>query len=150
MFCFCEAISFFYLGCSRDGWCWRSNLKNLWISKFQQVIMLKETETVLHALWHACTLEPYRTLDPSLVSHTFDLLVSIVLCVVVLAAWLAAWCWWIGVNFAPVQGQCYPMRYITGDGDLSHACIDSGLVTHRVHASKAGAQHLFCASFHWI
>ena len=34
---------------------------------------------MLHALWHACTLQPYGTLDPSLVSHTFDLLVSIVL-----------------------------------------------------------------------
>jgi hypothetical protein len=28
---------------------------------------------VLHALWHACTLEPYKTLDHSLVSHTFVL-----------------------------------------------------------------------------
>ena len=51
--------------------------------------MLKETETVLHALWHACTLEPYRTLDPSLVSHTFDLLVSTVLCVIVLGTSMA-------------------------------------------------------------
>jgi hypothetical protein len=44
---------------------------------------------VLHALWHACTLEPYKTLDPSLVSHTFVLFTTCLYYALLCWSWLA-------------------------------------------------------------